>query len=216
MTRICHSNIPRNKARRKLTKSNRKNLETIKRQVKLDMILMSLYKLPLDIKILIFSKCIQSNMIDWNEQHKREMSECYQELNPISDKSFKIRGNFGDNISYWSYNPIVSQWLYIFNHRSCTNDLLKYKKKVYIHYSIEAERANLHYAEDYGIRDYLRENDWKGYTWYNSKCRCQQCDYVRYLSYKTSILQGISTGDSLCRGIQWNPYQGNGWKIDTK
>ena len=163
--------------------------EQLKRAIKLkerQSLKESLYKLPKDLKILIYQMVVQSHMNEWSFNHMRNLRNS---LLFISEKKETLNSVWfildNDELKYYSKSL-------------CSRNIDKRDKLGIVNIIIY---NNMY--EDIDIREY--SNSPNTY-WYHYKCRCKQCDKVRIVG-----MQNLSSYHKMKFGnIEW-PVWSDQW-----
>jgi hypothetical protein len=185
------------------------SLNQLKKNKRESLIKQNLYKLPLDIKILIFQFSMISNMIDWSLKHQKYF---IKNIEFISNKAIYISDKknpfnhynhpydyFGEDRLDKSIKNInkYSRWNAV-KTRSMNSLINKeyYFNYKYIHICQRKVKEN---SQPGIISIYLPDNlyeeidnrEWSNmpeYYWYHKKCRCLKCDLVRVIGANNNIL----------------------------
>lgn len=177
------------------------SLNQLKKNKREFLVKQNLYKLPLDIKILIFQFSMISNMIDWSFKHQKYF---IKNLEFISNKAIYIgdkKNTFFIEDYYHAYDHFgedrLDKSIKNINKYSRWNivhgNYFKYK---YLHICQRKVKEKLQpgiisvYLPD-NLYEEIDNREWSNMPnqyWYHKKCRCLKCDLVRVIGAKNKSL----------------------------
>jgi len=182
-----------------LNGQNTLSLKQLKKNKRESLVKQNLYKLPLDIKILIFHLSMISNMIDWSLKHQKYF---IKNIEFISNKEIirETNDHFHYN-HYHAYDHFGEDRL-----DKKTKEINKYSRWNIIHENyfnykylhicqrkvkedLQPGIISIHLPDN--LYEEIDNREWSNMPnkyWYHKKCRCLKCDLVRVIGAKNNNL----------------------------